>query len=464
MNPFHFLFWVIICLIEFYPINTYAVQPLIQDKVPILKVEAENISPQKIGLEIGRQSKLFFPNIEYRYDQHLYKILNQTQFERLLKYKLPLLLKQINTNYRKEMEGVIASWSIIQENKLGDGFLSVDEYLILNLFANLGLAPNGTGFSAFGKVAQDQHNIVGRNMDWKTTPELRSLQTITVYSYKNKSIVNIGFSGIISILTGFNDQGLFLSYFNAEPNSPYIKYYDEDNTVRKNESTIFSLRKTLEKTKNTDQASNYLAKKVFSSANNILVADKRKVQVLEYIPHQKAKIRRWYSKIHYDKSWNAKNQIAVIDCNVLAILPNNCKDSKNNIHWNRLTKLAKFTPKNTAKKSDLSNILFDIKNRGNEIFNALTLNSVIFIPKTKELYFYTAPINIPENFIKDYKPIHQAYLNLLPSLTINDDSSNNIALFQIIMLIIIILIGVVIWIYKIPENILKRIKLLQHKR
>jgi hypothetical protein len=440
--------------------NTYAIQPLIQPKVPILKIQAQNMSPQEIGLEIGRQSKIIFPDIESRYDQHLAKVLNQTQFKYLLEYKLPALLKKIDINYYEEIKGVSASWVIIQHNKLGDGFLSMDEYLILNFLANLGLPPNSTGFSAFGKAVQGQYSIIGRNMDWGSTAELRSLQAITIYYYKNNAIVNIGFSGLVSILTGFNDQGLFLNYSNAESYSPYAKYHykyitEAGRLQKKVEKTVFDLRKALETTNNVSQATHYLSKKNSSNANNIFMADINKVQVLEFSVNQRARVRRWNSATQFNKNWTAKQQIAVISCNILALLPDNCRDSKNRYHWHRLAKLAQFSPENPAERRDISKILFDTQNDGNEIFNTLTLNSVIFIPKTKELYFYAAPVEVLKNMTRVYQPIHQAYLNLLPPSKSNESKDNIMILLKFIILVLVLIIILFAWIYKIPEKFRK---------
>lgn len=440
------LCWGLVCFMVFYPFSLYAVQaPLIQTKVPIIELQAQHSPPKKIGLKIGQYSKAIFPDIEYRYDTHLSKILTKTHFDYLLKHRLPILLKYVDQRYKDEMQGVMAAWSIIEINKLGDGFLSTDEYLLLNLLPNIGLAPNGSGFAAFKQASEDQYSIIGRNMDWKSTPELRSLQAITRYNYTDQAFVNIGFLGIVSVLTGFNQQGLFLSYFNAEPYSPYYKRIYSKSMNKKTQSTIFSLRKTLESSNNIKQATQLLSKLTFSQANNVLIADKNKVEVLEYAPNYQVKIRRWRSETHDNKPWKAKQQIAVIDCNVLSILPDNCTDSKDNLHWHRLAKLAQFDSQQPAQKRDISAILFDTYNDGNEIFNVQTLNSVIFMPKDNALYMYVAPIDAQQYTY----PIHQAYLDVLPTNNSLRDYKK-LTLLQILWPILFLLMLIVMWIAKIP--------------
>ena len=454
MKPIYsLLLWGLKCCAVFYVGSLHASQPLIQDKLPILDIQAQQLSPQQIGLEIGRQSKYIFPDIERRYDRHLSKILTDTYFKHLLKHRLPVLMQQVDEIYQKEMQGVMAAWSIIENNELGDGFLSTDEYLILNLLPNMGFAPNGSGFAAFQSATEDKYSIVGRNMDWESTPELRSLQTITIYHFQEQSIVNIGFSGVVSILTGFNQEGLFLSYFNAASYSPYAKYYKNNPAHQKTKNrTIFSLRKALEKNSTIDSAIRYLSKQTFSNANNILLADKNKVEVLEYSANQQVKIRRWNSATHVNKPWHVKQQIAVVNCNVLAALPNNCTKIIDNYHWSRYVQLAHFSPQNPAKERDISALLFDTYNDGNEIFNKNTLNSVIFIPRYNELYLYAAPIEINKNL----QATHQAYLDLLPSS--KPENQDKVTLFQILWSILLLLLLIVIWFSNIPAKLLKKYK------
>jgi len=439
----------------FYSVDMYAAaavpQPLIQSKLPILTISQH--SPQQMGLEIGEKSKYIFPDIERRYDTHLAQILTQTHFDYLLKNQLPLLMSQVDEAYKSEMKGVTAAWSIIQNNTLGDGFLSMDEYLILNLLPSMGFAPNGSGFAAFKYAAQNKHSIVGRNMDWKSTPELRSLQAITVYHSQDQSLVNIGFLGIVSILTGFNQHGLFLSYFNAEPYTPYSHRYKSNPVSKKIQSNIFSLRKTLEDSDNIQKASQSLSRKMYSQANNILIADKTKSEVLEYAPNHRVKTRHWKSATHNNKPWSAKQQIAVIDCNVLASLPNNCKESKDNYHWHRLAQLAKFNPQHPAQERNISALLLDTKNDGHEIFNAQTLSSIIFIPQSNALYLYAAPVEINNNT----QAIHLAYLDLLP-VSKGESSNNNRYSLQLIWFTLLLLLLIIVWIYKIPAKILKKCK------
>lgn len=447
-------FLVLLALFAFQS-NSYSSEPLKQNKAPTIVVQSENLSPQQIGLEIGSQSKRLFPNIEALYDRHLSTVLHQNQFKNILKNKLPYLLDKIDKTYLEEMNGVVASWVIAQNSVLGDGFLSKDEYLLLNLLPDTVYAPNGAGFGVYAKAAKDEQTIVGRNLDWKNTPELRRLQAMTIYKHADdKAIVNIGFAGIVSAVTGFNQQGLFLSLSNAEPFSPYVRHNNSPSTSSKKLSAnAFSLRNTLETSKTTQQASKALSKVIFDKGKNILAADKSQTVVFEFQANKKLKKRSWNSKTHPNKPWGKRLQIASIDCHVLDSLDDNCTESQDNYRWFRLRKLAQFNDNNPATIREVSSILLDSNNDGGEILNRNTINSLLYKPESNELYLYSAS----ENKNGGFQVTHLPYINLLPSkVEIKKVSAINIISLSWALLSIMLLI--ILWSYKLPHKVLEKCK------
>jgi hypothetical protein len=364
------------------------------DKVPIIRVVAEDLAPLDIGLEIGKQSKKLFADIERRYDRYLMARLSQLGFDDILSKRLPGLRNSIEPGYQKELEGIASSWSLIHDNKLGDGFLSWDEYWLLNLLPDLGLPANGVGFGVLGELSSEGGAIVGRNLDLKSNPELRSLQAITVYEYADSAVVNIGFAGIVSVLTGFNESGLFVANFNADSSSSYQNAFG----VRKNvqeavKARGFVLRRALEAYTSTREATRFIAKTDTGNGSNTLIADNVNIQVLEQSVPGKVTIRRWNSDTHPSKRWDRESQIAVVDCYVSTAMPNNCRRAKDSYRWDRLRSLAGFTSSEKASVQDVARIMLDKSNKYYEILGDDTIQSMIYLPGSGHLYLYAAPIN-----------------------------------------------------------------------
>lgn len=391
-------------------------------KIPVLHIVAENLTPLDIGLEIGRQSKLLFTDIESRYDRHLMANLSQIGFDDMLSDRLPELKSSIEPEYQKELEGVASSWSLIHDNKLGDGFLSWDEYWLLNLLPDIGLPVNGVGFGVLKQLSSESSTIIGRNLNLKSTPELRSLQAITVYEYHDKAIVNIGFAGIVSVLTGFNERGLFVAQFNAASGLSYQNPYRVNNNTQGGvKAQGFILRKALETYTSTRKAVSFLAKKRIAVNANFLIVDNKDIQVLEHSVSGKAKVRHWNSRTHPNKRWDRKSQIAVVDCHVMVSMPNNCSRAKDSYRWNRLRSLAKFTRNEKAAVQDVAKIMLDESNKYNEVLADNTIQSMIYLPGSGYLYLYAAPISGAANRLGDmgntvYQPSYQVYYkDVIPS-------------------------------------------------
>ena len=406
---------------------------------PIIRIYIDQLTPLQIGLKIGRESKVLFPDIERRYDAHLATLLTPSLYAKLQRETLPKLLQRLKPAYQEELNGVAAAWSLTRINQLGDGLLSLSEYQLVNLLPDLGRLPDGTGFGVFDKTSADNTPIIGRNLDWGNSLELRGLQAITVYQSHDKAVVNIGFAGIISILTGFNHHGLFLAYYKAEP---YLPYQRAPHLSHDTDSSVFDLRNVLETRQSNQQAADYLSKQSYLYSHSILMADKKNIQVLEYDSGGIAKIRQWNSPTRANKQWHKRQQIAVIGCHILASLPNGCRDVKEGYHWARLRQLAVFNSANPANSYDIAGILLDKKNHLFEIFNAQTLQSMVYQPTNGNLYLYTATVDgtsIPVT--------HRAYFDIIPK-EIRDQSVNknkNLPLWLITALLLV-LSAIVYWV------------------
>ncbi len=435
-----FCYFLFFCFFFLFPYQGIASPRLNAGEIPVIRVQTDQLTPIQIGLELGRQTKALFPNIEKYYDSYLATRLTPSLYVRLQQETLPPLLQQLDSTYQEELNGVAAAWSLTRTNQLGDGFLSLSEYQLINLLPDLGQLAGGSGFGVFNKASADKAPIIGRNLDWRSTPELRRLQVITVYQSRDKAVVNIGFAGIISILTGFNQDGLFLADYKAESFSPY---QHAPNLLGDIHSNVFDLRKVLETYQSIQQATHYLSKRSYLYSHSILMGDKKNIQVLEYPRGGIAKLRRWNSRTQANRVWGKPQQIAVIGCHVLASLPNNCRDVKEGFHWTRLRQLAVFNAIMPANIDAIADILFDTKNHLFEIFNTSTLQSMVYQPETGRLYLYAAGVKGTSST----SPIHRAYLNIIPEALRNQATNKKKHLMLwLIFALLLVLSAIVFWV------------------
>jgi hypothetical protein len=159
--------------------------------------------------------------------------------------------------------------------------------------------------------------------------------------------------------------------------------------------------------------------------------------VLEYPVNDKPQPRFWNSAS--SRPWDKPQQIAVVDCLILDTFGDHCQDVNNGVRWQRLRERMNFSATNPASLEAVSALLFDTENQQYEIFNAQTLQSLVYLPSKNRLYLYA----IPESGEHLAAPVHVAYLDLLPATTDDD-----ISLVWLIWLLLFAMLGGIILVRK----------------
>lgn len=409
-----------------------------QTKLPIIQVATDGATALAQGLSIGRQTKSLFPDIEARYDSALSSLVNQRQLESLRKAQLPNLFERLDKSHQEEIQGVEAAWELVSESNVGDGKLSAEEYRLLNFLPDLGFMPNGSGFAAIDKASSDNKPILGRNLDWKVNSTFKSLQSITVYKGDEHTSVNIGFAGLVLVVTGYNSDGLFLAGLNAAPYSPY--YQTSTESHKKQTSASFDFKTLLDSKKNSKQALKYLSATRYPYDINIIVADKKTVTVLEHSKNGSSQVRHWNSPLHANTPWGKRQQIGVVNCFTLLSMPNSCQSASNSVRWKRLRNLANFDAQSPASLTELSSLMTDTQNKRHEIFNNTTLQSVIYQPASGKLYLYA---NLDGTNTKT--PVYQAYFDFADTLVKSTKESASYFSFKKVYWLLIALLGAALW-------------------
>jgi hypothetical protein len=377
---------IIICLILF-SFNISANDA--ENTVPIFRIDAKNKSGTEIGIVLGKAIKEKFPQVAQKYDSYLAENLDQKTFEEWAQ-KISFLISNIDPIYQDEVNAIVSSWVMSSRDHLGDGHLSAHEFWIFQLMPEIQQGIHGSGFGVFGKASASGSPIVGRNLDWKTTEALRSLQAITVYEYDDKAVVNIGFAGYAGVMSGFNHQGLFGAFLDSPTG---IRY---SNSPKSQHIIAFELRKALETSSNIPNVEERLNQQQYHSSHNILLADQKRVAVLEQSQGFDTQLRTDVSPLKTETLWKKPHQIAVVNCFALKSLPSNCIKSIDFFQWHRFKTLAQFNSlNNKAHVQDIMNVMLDTFNMNpyQKVFNQNTVQSMVFTPQDQKLYLYTQPVS-----------------------------------------------------------------------
>lgn len=387
----------------------------------ILNIDAHSDDGTQMGNFIGVEVKKSFPDLEKQYDAYLSSLFSASQFKQLIP-QIKALKAVIAPAYQAEVDAIAAAWQLNAQDELGDGKLSMDEFWLLQLLPDLTSINQGSAFAVANH--SDKNPMVGRNLDWKNSVDLKSLQTISIYHYEERTVVNIGFAGFASVISGFNDQGLFVSLIDASE-------LQATNVPLPQSASGFELRSILKKMNKIAPASQALARKSYSRNHQILLADQKNIAVLEQPIGETGTLRKTDSPLVEEMPWPNSEQLPVVNCFVLKNSPHNCYDSKDHYRWGRFAQLSKAFPEQILSVSNLVTIMQDQSNSHQAIFNEDTLQSIVFTPKDRALYFSTQT--------NEKYPLVEKYQ------FIKTDSNNK---FFEIMLLIFGTVGLaLVWIY-----------------
>lgn len=363
--------------------------------IPIFYVDAKDKSGTELGVALGNSIKAAFPNIEQKMDSYLAQFIAQISYQTggssqdLFDYyavpRINAIKPNIEQRYRDEVSALGSQLGLSNTDILGDGNLSLNELWALQLIADIARGTNCSGFGVFGNYSALGSPIVGRNLDWYTTADLRTLQAITVYVYDKRAFVNIGIAGFVGVITGFNSNGLFAGILDSPMGNSYP---DPPNNKG---SYVFDLRNALETRTKISEAANLLYNRQYAFSHNILFADKTDVQVLEHPQAVNGRLRSSESQLNSDLYWGKPKQIAVVNFFALPGYDNE-RDSYNTQRWDRFRELANFSISNKAIVNDIKSIMLDTVNSFS-IFNSDTVQSVVFTPADRKLYMYAKGIN-----------------------------------------------------------------------
>ncbi len=226
----------------------------------------------------------------------------------------PLLPQTI----KDEIEGVADCFSGKNNDIMGDGKLSINEYYFLNLIIESSENTECCAVSAFNSASKTGSTIIARVMDWYIDTEKKEVENlfgITEFKYNDFTLYTIGIIGHLGIITGIKNNGIYSAILFSRNNTPYSssgKY-----------SLSMELRYAMEKFSSIDEIADYMRVKDrnYTMNHNIFLSDKKRSIVLENNiqggPTSERKIRTCTSKLNKGVNWGFENRIACVNSFIL---------------------------------------------------------------------------------------------------------------------------------------------------
>ncbi|MCX6112919.1 MAG: C45 family autoproteolytic acyltransferase/hydrolase [Proteobacteria bacterium] len=304
-------------------------------------------------------------------------------------------------DYQDEIDGMLSVFSYDQD-VLGDGHLSKNEFLIYQLFPDVGRPTQCSASAAYGDSSATGKTIIGRNFDWYQLPNngMSKLHAVTIIKNGSKSVVFIHFLGQLIPVSAFNSAGVFAALLDVGTGADYP-------SLEGKQSYPFGLRYALENYSTLQDVANYIKGQNYAYNHLVFLADQTTAGVVEENIGSPARgFRTATSTLISDYTWNIPDVFATVNT---FMLPGNYAPSppldKNVKRWNNFTTL--YNTYLEQGKIDIPTMKLIAGNPGTDggaatsgaIYRSTdlspTLQSIIMRMDTYEMWVAFSPLGSP---------------------------------------------------------------------
>lgn len=255
------------------------------------------------------------------------------------------LMSSLNTQDRQEVLAFIEAAATSKKTKNNDGLLSKDEIMIIQFLPEVVRAAACSAISAFGPMAHNGGNLVGRTLEWYAGKNgaINHLNAIVIHKQspgtasKNmtpEASLSVGYLGYLPVLTAINSVGTFVALFDC-------KYGVSSYVTKGKRSFTFDLREAIRNFSSKENICDFLMqpKQPNPYAFNGIVADDKGTVAIENAHPEgryKAAIRTSNSALLPGVLWEFKHALAMVNSNVLENHFNNHNSNESTKKLNHL--------------------------------------------------------------------------------------------------------------------------------
>lgn len=245
-------------------------------------LDYENGTPKDVGRAYASTIFQAYPKYEEVMEPYFYENIDAVfpnmggQYS-FLNTRMEALLESIPADYREELEGFAEA---ISEGEMGfvkNGQISYEEALIIQMVPD---ALRGTACSAlslWGDKTVTGDRITFRSLEWRLGSEMQMCTAHAVVHMKKgeKTITSLNMLGVLDIVSGVNDDGVFVGILDVGLGGSY-KFEDK-------KCYTFELRYALEEFDNAMDLGNYMVEnsKDFTFCHNIIISDENNTYCAE---------------------------------------------------------------------------------------------------------------------------------------------------------------------------------------
>jgi hypothetical protein len=381
----------------------------IQDTYYLVNIDLTVESHFETGKQYAEQIVAHIPDYESIIDSFISYMLGSMQ--QAIDIDMDVLIsrandikKNIPKEYMEEINGMQSVFSY-DKDVAGDGRLSQNEFLVFNVFGDVGRPTRCSASGVFGESSTTGHTIIGRNLDWNELPDSRlwTIQAVILLDNGEKSMASIGYLGDLAFISAFNNDHVFTAVLDSDTGDPY------PSTEGKRSYTM-DLRYALENETTLNGVAGYMMDKEYTFNHLVFIADADSAQVLEDNIDSPARgLRTATSELKPGITWSQPYAIAAVNSFLLPGNEDNHTDS-NPPRWDSYVKLYNdFLAEGKMGVEQVTKVESypgpDGKGLSGAIFRSRdhypTVQSIIMRMDTLETFVYFCPVGTPP-----YEPVY----------------------------------------------------------
>ena len=297
----------------------------------------------QVAEEYVDKIKAMVPNLEQLADSYISDYLNEELgggmipvtfvYQQMLS-RAQDFMDQLPGEYQETVRRAASRFQGGANNVLGDGLLSFDEAVMINLITDVARASACSSLSVWGARSATGNTITTRNLEWApgNSNQLAQLHAVTTIKDGDKSICMVGFLGFMGALTVMNDDGILAGILDSGTGASY--------SSSGKRSYVFDLMYAMREFSTIEDIAAYMsdASHQYAFNHNIVLADGQRAAVLENNfsgsgGNMRRALRHADSTLQDGVSWGFDNALCVVNSFLLQGQSPNWTQTYNTARW-----------------------------------------------------------------------------------------------------------------------------------
>ena len=281
----------------------------------------EEASPYDVGIAYGKAINEIYPEYVSSMEPYLWENIRcafpfaTNEFTGVEK-RVRALYDTLDIKYKREIDGLTTGLGVKARGLKPDGVLSIEEVMVAQMIPDCLRQGACSGLSLWGSKTDTGDMLAVRCLEWRFGKDNSMCKAHSVLHIKegDRSITSIGFLGLLDVISGVNDKGLFAAIIDVGTDR---KYSDKGKICYS-----FETRHILETFDNAKDAGNYMVDNSdsYTYSHNIMLTDGKESYCAEDACAQAKEEGNAYSILRDNKTplmkdikWESPDSLCIVN-------------------------------------------------------------------------------------------------------------------------------------------------------